>query len=106
MSSGRRFKLKSGHVVIVDEADAYILRSVVWEGYAGRGGSVSVRRQGSSGLGAGGFLSHFLAGEAGKPRVIHLNRNQMDFRRANLKAVSLEECAAHVGKRRKERAVP
>jgi len=101
MKTGKRFKLRTGHIITVDETDAYIMRTIVWVGMAnGAGRGVTVKRLGggSSALGAKLFLSHYLAGEIGKPCVIHLDGDSTNFRRSNLKAVTQEEANQHIGK--------
>lgn len=88
-----KFKLQTGHVIKVDEADAYILRSKVWNGRVSDNGNLTV----CCGDGAltKNQLSHYLAAEHGKEVVAFVNGDRSDFRRENLCAMTKKEWDRH-----------
>lgn len=92
----KKFKLETGHVIKVDDQDAYLLRSIVWYGKASSNGGLNVYRKGLDAKDhTRASLAHVLAGERGLPCVIHANGDVLDFRRSNLRACTREEAAAH-----------
>ena len=81
----KKFKLQTGHVVTVDDCDAYLFRSYVWRGSETREGYVEVMK----GAGKTERLSHFLVGPA---EVVHFrNGNSLDCRRENLQPMTKRE---------------
>lgn len=92
----KKFRLETGHVITVDDCDAYLLRSTVWVGYtSSSGGGLGVfRKRGAHDT--TNSLAHYLGSQSGLPCVIHINGDACDFRRANLKACTREEMHAHV----------
>ncbi len=85
----KRFKLQSGHVIKVDDADAYLLRGKVWSG-SGMARSLIVSSRCSS-MAHRVLLSHYLMGAKDGDYVRHLNGDQADFTRANLRVTSKAE---------------
>ena len=84
----RRFKLQSGHIIKIDDADAYLMRSYVWNGVTRTPNWVDVRRSARSGFGSSVhshvMLSHELMPPGAGEYVAHRNGDALDFRRANL----------------------
>ena len=76
----KRFKLQSGELIKVDDADAYLLRSKVWRVHVVGGG----RKQVVTGHSNGKQLSHVIGGPASGQVVSFANGDQLDFRRENL----------------------
>lgn len=85
----KKFKLQSGHIVTVDDCDAYLLRSYVWRGHVRRrpsGEHVSVVRGDCST--SANFLSHVILGLGTDVVVRYRNGDSLDLRRENLEPMS------------------
>ena len=97
----KRFKLETGHVIKVDDCDAYLLRSRVYRANddKDRPGKHIVSCKGDSALGAKVYLSHHIAGGPGIKAVIHKNGDDLDFTRANLVPMTAEQYDVWNGRR-------
>lgn len=98
----KRFKLQSGHVIKIDDADAYLMRSYVWncKGH-------SVRRHCGSGTQLHGqyvLLTHELMDPPEGQVVLHLDGDSLNFQRANLEVMSRSEATRRVTARTAVRA--
>lgn len=95
----KRFRLQTGHVVKVDECDAYLLRIHVFRGYVHKG-RVLVLGQGNT-ADIDTHLSRRIMGPA--EVVVHLNGDPLDFTRANLKAMTRSEWGRYSTSKMRER---
>lgn len=97
----KRFKLQTGHIIKIDDADAYLMRSYVWRGdRVGSNGWIQVRRSTGSGTCCAGqyrTLAAELMSPAGDQFVAHTNGDPLDFQRANLALKPRSELAKHAG---------
>lgn len=85
----KRFKLQSGHVVTVDDQDAYMLRSKVWLAQTTPKGDIFITERGRRG--GDYMLSHKLTDAPSGAYVRHLDGDPLNCQRANLRVVSREE---------------
>lgn len=93
----KRFKLQTGQTVVVDDCDAYLLRSYVWHGKTNRRGlGLTVARAHAGHTQA--LLSHEVLGipQAEEAYVVHANGDVTDFRRANLRRLDREGWRLHM----------
>lgn len=96
----KRFKLQSGHIVKVDDCDAYIMRGKVWIGQTMPSKHTIVRSTDSS-VGGARLLSHYLTDAPDGACVAHRNGDEMDFTRANLEVVARPEFYRRLGAAKK-----
>lgn len=102
----KRFKLQSGHVIKIDDADAYLMRSYVWNCKDHGNAGLSVRRSCGSGTQLPGqyvLLGHELMSPPGDHVVLHIDGDYLNFQRANLQVAPRSEMTrrAHQALRRK-----
>lgn len=86
----KRFKLQTGHIVKVDDCDAYIMRSKVWVGQTPPSGNVIVHCHDAAMKGRV-LLSHYVTSAPDGAYVMHKNGDDLDFTRDNLEVVSRSE---------------
>jgi len=84
----KRFKLKSGHIIKVDDTDAWLLRSHVFIGFLYYDGTdrVTITKLGKM-HSSDEHLSHIITGCKSEEFVLHRNSDQLDFRRTNLEVL-------------------
>lgn len=87
--SGKRFKLETGHVITVDEGDAWMLRGRVFKGHTDGRGVTAVSCNWTRGKET--QLSHMLVAQPDTYAVRFRNGNDLDFRRDNLEPMTKEE---------------
>lgn len=92
----KRFKLESGHIIKVDDQDAYLLRSQVWRVQTtSKGGQLVQARYRRWGVAL--MLSHLIMDAPDGSRVRHLDSDQLNFQRANLQVVTRDEFYRRLG---------
>lgn len=90
----KRFRLETGHIVTVDETDAWLLRGRVFKAKLHKSSNTMAVSH-NWGLGKRCFLSHMIAAKEDTYAVHFINGDTLDFRRCNLRPMTYAEWSTY-----------